>query len=173
MGDRLCEAAAKDLVQKLSAEHEQRLARWAAAAVPDPGINLKRQVIGWRGPPSARPREPEPPPPELPPEPARLLPETKAQLIIRAVCERFAIRLDEIRGRNRERRVMVPRHIAMALLREVTHLSLPQIGRALGGLDHTTVMSGIKRIANRRASNPLFATYFDELKVKLSEPEGR
>lgn len=156
------------LVHKLTAEREQRLARWAAAAVPDPGINLKRTVLGWRGPPSARPREPEPPPPELLPELARLLPESKAQLIIRAVCERFDIRHDEIRARNRERRVMVPRHIAMALMRELTDLSLPQIGKALGGLDHTTVMSGIKRIANRRASNPMFAMYFDELKVKLS-----
>ena len=163
------------LAHRLSAEHERRLARWAAAAVPDPGINLKRQVIGWRGPPSARPREPEPPPPEVPPEPvpepAPLLPANKPQQIIRAVCERFDISPEEIRSKGRTRRCMVPRHVAVALMRELTTMSSPQISRVFER-DRTFALFAVKRVTHMRATDPWLAAHFDELIVQLSEQKG-
>ncbi|OQY94280.1 MAG: hypothetical protein B6D41_07165, partial [Chloroflexi bacterium UTCFX4] len=48
-------------------------------------------------------------------------------------------------GRNKE--VVTPRQMAMFLLREATGASLPQIGEALGGRDHTTVMYSVDKIA--------------------------
>jgi hypothetical protein len=163
---------------RLAAERAQRLARMAAAAMPDPGINLKRTVLGWRGPPSARPREPEPPPPEppppeppppepAPPEPVALWPEGRAHQIIRVVCERFGLSPDEISSKLRIRTIVVPRHMCMALLRELTTLSMPAIGRLLGGFDHTTVLSALKRIDIGRAHDPWIASHYDKLIVKL------
>jgi hypothetical protein len=155
------------LARKLTAEHEQRLARMAATAVPDPGINLKRTVLGWRGPPSARPREPEPPPPAPAPEPVALWPEGRPHQIIRLVCERFGVSPDEIRGKRRIRTIVVPRQMCMALLRELTTLSAVAIGRQLGGFDHTTVLSALKRINSARARDPRIAAHYDKLIVQL------
>jgi hypothetical protein len=159
---------------RLAAERAQRLARMAAAAVPDPGISLKRTVLGWRGPPSARPREPEPPPPapEPPPpapepEPVARWPEGRAHQIIRLVCERFGVSPDEISSKRRIRTIVVPRQMCMALLRELTTLSAVAIGRQLGGFDHTTVLSALKRIDIGRAHDPWIASHYDKLIVQL------
>ncbi len=51
-------------------------------------------------------------------------------------------------GRDRSRKIALPRQIAMYLLREEAHISLPQIGEVLGGRDHTTVMYGCDKVAD-------------------------
>ena len=51
-------------------------------------------------------------------------------------------------GRDRSRHIALPRQIAMYLLREEAKISLPQIGKSLGGRDHTTVMYGCEKIAD-------------------------
>jgi chromosomal replication initiator protein len=52
-------------------------------------------------------------------------------------------------GRNRSKEIVLPRQIAMYLLREETSSSLADIGRALGGRDHTTVIHGIEKIESQ------------------------
>jgi Bacterial dnaA protein helix-turn-helix len=52
----------------------------------------------------------------------------------------------ELAGRSRHARVTRARHEAMWLLREATDLSLPDVGRILGNRDHTTVLSGVRKI---------------------------
>jgi len=82
---------------------------------------------------------------------ADLLPrrnEVHPQDLIRGVSEVFGIPVDRILGRDRSQDVALPRQIAMYLLREVAHLSLPQIGDALGGRDHTTVMYACDKISD-------------------------
>ena len=71
-----------------------------------------------------------------------------ADLIIEAVARHFGLRVNELEGRSRSRAIARPRQIAMYLLREETDASLPQIGAALGGRDHTTVLYGYDRIAD-------------------------
>jgi chromosomal replication initiator protein len=66
--------------------------------------------------------------------------------IVEAVAADYKITLEQMLGRNRAREVALPRQIAMFLLREELNLSLPQIGQALGGRDHTTVMYGSDKI---------------------------
>lgn len=61
------------------------------------------------------------------------------------------------------------RQMAMWLARELTPLSLPQIGRALGDRDHTTIMHGIERIEQRRQADAAFAARLDDLKTTLEE----
>jgi chromosomal replication initiator protein len=68
--------------------------------------------------------------------------------VIRMVAEAFGITVEQIMARNRSRQVALPRQIAMYLLREEAQISLPQIGEALGGRDHTTVMYGCDKVAD-------------------------
>ena len=69
--------------------------------------------------------------------------------IISAVAEQFGVEEDRMLGRGRSREVALPRQVAMYLIREETSESLPRIGQALGGRDHTTVMYGCEKIADR------------------------
>jgi chromosomal replication initiator protein len=66
--------------------------------------------------------------------------------IIRRVAKSFGISLDRMLSRDRSREVALPRQIAMYLLRQEANCSLPQIGEALGGRDHTTVMYACQKV---------------------------
>ena len=82
---------------------------------------------------------------------ADLLPrrnEVQSDDVIRAVSDVFGVTVERILGRDRSREVALPRQIAMYLLREVANHSLPQIGEALGGRDHTTVMYACDKVAD-------------------------
>ena len=68
--------------------------------------------------------------------------------IIRKVAEEFGVSMEGMLGRDRSRQVALPRQVAMYLLREEANISLPQIGQALGGRDHTTIMYGCEKIAD-------------------------
>ncbi len=66
--------------------------------------------------------------------------------VLGAVAEYYRISLDDLKGRGRNKEVVVPRQVAMYFLREETGASLPQIGEVLGGRDHTTVMYSVEKI---------------------------
>ncbi len=66
--------------------------------------------------------------------------------IQRRVAGYFQIDLTEIRGVKRQRSILYPRQIAMFLCRRLTEASLPEIGQAFGGRDHTTVMHAVEKI---------------------------
>ena len=51
-------------------------------------------------------------------------------------------------------KIVYPRQIAMYLVKELTHASLPEIGRAFGGKHHTTVIHSISKIEQERQTNP-------------------
>jgi chromosomal replication initiator protein len=74
--------------------------------------------------------------------------------IIRAVSQYFAIGRKELSGRSRTKDVVVPRQVAMYLLREETDSSLADIGSELGGRDHTTVLHGIRQVERTMESDP-------------------
>ncbi len=66
--------------------------------------------------------------------------------VIDAVEAYFQVSEKDLIGRQRKREIVMPRQIAMFLMREATDSSLVDIGRALGGRDHTTVLHGIEKI---------------------------
>lgn len=70
-----------------------------------------------------------------------------ADMIIHAVSDYYGVETRILQGRGRSRNVVVPRQVAMYLLREETECSLVDIGNLLGGRDHTTVMYGCEKIA--------------------------
>jgi chromosomal replication initiator protein len=82
---------------------------------------------------------------------ADLLPQRSvidANQVVNAVSSIFGISIEKLLGRDRSREVAWPRQIAMYLLREEGNVSLPQIGEALGGRDHTTVMYACDKVAD-------------------------
>jgi chromosomal replication initiator protein len=62
------------------------------------------------------------------------------------VAEYFKIRISDLSSKNRKQNITRPRQIAMSLARELTSQSLPEIGNAFGGRDHTTVINACKKI---------------------------
>ena len=79
---------------------------------------------------------------DLLPQRSELVPTQVVDIVARA----FNLSTDQLLSRDRSRGVALPRQIAMYLLREEANVSLPQIGEALGGRDHTTVMYGIEKV---------------------------
>lgn len=82
---------------------------------------------------------------------ADLLPQrsdVEPEKIIELVAREWQTTVDALLGRDRSQKIAQPRQVAMYLLRKETDASLPQIGEALGGRDHTTVMYAIEKIAN-------------------------
>ncbi|MBI5877074.1 MAG: chromosomal replication initiator protein DnaA [Chloroflexi bacterium] len=69
--------------------------------------------------------------------------------VIAVVARFYHLEIEQLRGRDRSKEVAYARQIAMYLAREETESSLPQIGTALGGRDHTTVMYGYDKIAQQ------------------------
>jgi chromosomal replication initiator protein len=67
--------------------------------------------------------------------------------VIAAVCTAVGVSLDDLRSPHRDRRVLVPRQIAMYLLREETNLSLAEVGSYFGGRDHSTVLHSCEKVA--------------------------
>ena len=73
--------------------------------------------------------------------------------IQRTVAQYFKIRVIDITSKKRSRSIARPRHVAMALAKELTNNSLPEIGDAFGGRDHTTVLYACRKIAGLREHN--------------------
>ncbi len=91
------------------------------------------------------------------------------RLIIAVVCRHYGILQSDLAGHTRKRKVVAARHVAMHLMRVMTSNSTGQIGAALGGKDHTTVIHGTQRIlALLGTGHPL-----DEDITALNEIIGR
>jgi chromosomal replication initiator protein len=72
--------------------------------------------------------------------------------IQKTVADYFKVRMADLLSKRRSRSVARPRQVAMALAKELTSHSLPEIGDAFGGRDHTTVLHACKRIKELRGS---------------------
>jgi chromosomal replication initiator protein len=73
--------------------------------------------------------------------------------IQRIVAEYYKIKVADLLSKRRSRSVARPRQVAMALSKELTNHSLPEIGNAFGGRDHTTVLHGVRKIKELRETN--------------------
>jgi chromosomal replication initiator protein len=62
------------------------------------------------------------------------------------VCRYYSVSIAELKGHKRTKRLVVPRQVAMYLCRELTDASLPAIGRAFGGRDHSTVIYAVQKV---------------------------
>lgn len=67
-------------------------------------------------------------------------------LIISTTAQHFGLSVEDIRSSGRRKEVVIPRQVAMYLVRELTNASLPEIGQYFGGRDHTTVLYAIQKV---------------------------
>lgn len=88
--------------------------------------------------------------------------------IQKTVAEYFKIRISDLLSARRSRSITRPRQIAMALAKELTNHSLPEIGDAFGGRDHTTVLHACRKIAELRDSDQQIDMDYTNLHRTLS-----
>jgi chromosomal replication initiator protein len=74
--------------------------------------------------------------------------------IQKTVAEYYNIKLSDLLSKRRSRSITRPRQLAMALTKDLTRHSLPEIGEAFNGRDHTTVLHACKKIAELRKESP-------------------
>jgi len=87
--------------------------------------------------------------------------------IQKTVADFYRIKVSDLLSKKRTRIIARPRQVAMCLARELTQLSLPEIGAAFGDRDHTTVMYACKTIENLRNSDSALNTDFNLLSQTL------
>ncbi len=83
--------------------------------------------------------------------------------IQKTVADYYKIKVSDMYSKKRTRIIARPRQMAMAIAKELTPLSLPDIGEAFGGRDHTTVLHGYRKINDLRASDPIINRDYNAL----------
>jgi chromosomal replication initiator protein len=83
--------------------------------------------------------------------------------IQKTVAEYYKIRVADLHSKARSRQVARPRQVAMALAKELTNHSLPEIGDAFGGRDHTTVLHACRKIVELAGSDPRMREDYENL----------
>ncbi len=87
--------------------------------------------------------------------------------ILKLVAERFDLKVSDLKSRKRTKNIVLPRQIAMYLIRKVTALSLPEIGEIFGGMDHSSVHHGIKKVENLLKSDEKLKRIVEDLERKI------
>lgn len=94
--------------------------------------------------------------------------EITPESIIKIVAEHFSISTTDLASKKRNSEIVLPRHIAMYLCREMTDVSLSAIGTLLGKKDHTTVLNGADKISIKLQKDPTLKTTVDIIRKKIN-----
>ena len=89
--------------------------------------------------------------------------EVSPDAIINVVSETLNIPVEDMKGNSRRREISFARQVGMYLMRQHTDLSLPKIGEAFGGKDHTTVLYSCDKISQQKDTNPKLGRTLQEL----------
>jgi chromosomal replication initiator protein len=87
--------------------------------------------------------------------------------IQRAVCQHFHLRTSDLSSKARHKTVAFARHVAMYLCKQRIKCSFPELGRAFGGRDHTTVLSAVRKIEGQREDDPNVRAHLEAIERKL------
>jgi chromosomal replication initiator protein len=90
-----------------------------------------------------------------------------AKQIIERTAKQFQIGLDEILSSKRDKDIVVPRQVAMYLLRSELHLSFPKIAHELGRKDHTTAIHSVEKIEKELHFDSVLKEHVNEIKERL------
>lgn len=93
--------------------------------------------------------------------------------IQRQLAERFNIEVEMLSSKSRVHNIVQPRQIAMYLCRELTDSSLPTIGKAFGGRDHSTVIHSCNTVENKLKSDQEFAALIEDITRSIDEGTKR
>jgi chromosomal replication initiator protein len=96
-------------------------------------------------------------------------PKVTVDQIMASTADYFGVSLEDLRGHSRSRVLVNARQVAMYLCRELTDLSLPRIGQAFGGRDHTTVMHADRKIRQQMAERRSLFNQIAELTNRIKQ----
>jgi len=80
------------------------------------------------------------------------------EIIQKFVADYYQLKVADLKSRNNSKSVAIPRQVAMYLCKQLTHASLPEIGRSYGGKHHSTVIHSIRKIEDMRKRDGDFNT---------------
>lgn len=90
------------------------------------------------------------------------------ELIQQIVASYYNIKTEEIKSKKRTQEITYPRQVAMYLCRNLTDLSLPKIGEAFGGRDHTTILHGYEKIAKDLKKDDILNKTIHDLESRIT-----
>ncbi|MDX2271736.1 MAG: chromosomal replication initiator protein DnaA [Cyanobacteriota bacterium] len=93
--------------------------------------------------------------------------EITSDTVLNVICEEFHVSREDLLSNTRKREISQARQIGMYLMRHYTELSLPKIGEALGGKDHTTVLYSIEKVTQMSKENLQFTRQLQQLAERL------
>ncbi|MBX3475089.1 MAG: chromosomal replication initiator protein DnaA [Planctomycetes bacterium] len=102
------------------------------------------------------------------PAPARIATDD----IIELVCEHYSVRRNDLLSQRRTKNLAFPRHVAMFLAKELTQLTLTEIGNFFGGRDHSTVLHAINKIKGLRLKDAELRSELERFELQLRRPMG-
>ena len=90
-----------------------------------------------------------------------------AEFIQQAVAEFYRVKVEDLKAKGRHKSIVLPRQVAMYLCRTLTGASLPDIGQAFGGKDHTTVLHACEKIKRRMAQDDSLRRQVENLAASI------
>jgi chromosomal replication initiator protein len=91
-----------------------------------------------------------------------------AEIVMRAVGTHYGLKPAQLKAKSNARAIAVPRQIAMYICKQLTSLSLPQIGKEFGGKHHTTVLHSIRKIDLMKKKDPELSTIINRIIQSLN-----
>jgi len=90
-----------------------------------------------------------------------------ARQVVERVSKHFQISVEDILGPKRDKDIVVPRQIAMYILRSELHLSFPKIARELGRKDHTTAIHSVDKVEQELSFDAVIRQHVNDIKERL------
>ena len=90
-------------------------------------------------------------------------------MVQKTVCDHFQLPLSELRSKRRNKNIVIARQVAMYLIRQLGNKSLPEIGHAFGGKDHTTVLHSCKKIETELLTDNELRNTINHLTIVLKQ----
>jgi len=87
--------------------------------------------------------------------------------VVQTVCRHFGVEIKDVESAKRNREIVLPRQVAAYVLKNLSQLSLQNIGDLLGGRDHTTILHGIEKIEQEIKTNEFLKNQIQHLRVEI------
>jgi len=97
--------------------------------------------------------------------------ESSVEDIQRIVCHHFKLRSTDLLSKDRHKSIAFARHVAMYLCKQRLKCSFPELGRAFGNRDHTTVMSAVRKVEALRNQDPEVRAHLEAIERKLGSAD--